>query len=421
MHKTSLAIGFLAVLLLFCETSDAQERAYCIKMHELIGKPFVYTPDAPPSCDVRIVTTGKMVLKNQCWQFSADGVCLGVGHRKISHKNHQYFCWIRIDEQHLHEPLVFVHGEEPVFAESAWYSNFWNRFLAESNCQEHIDVDGLRLCLWKEFVKVCPKTFIDTMKYEYGMDGPNEYGGPRSRHPGIDLVPGMRLRVDSVSWLNPTKNQSTNDVFKGYASAAPTYIKITRQGVGEEERVTFDPFTSHIKRFMGQPVIDGAQITGASSIDLNIPPLTKHQRLIYPNEFNFSKESSGSAPRFHVLIVGNNDKRLLSGTALENQLGTLKWDDARVNSTGTTFFTFRGRSTVTPEVLIQMPKEDQFTAIGTTLRDVLDTKFSSPSEVACARTLLTRFYKGKLVPVKFMDNNPHLIELPLLKGDCIRW
>lgn len=399
--------------------ASAGEFAYCVARHEPGGQPFVYTPAAPPKCSIQLAASGTFAIKHTCWTDSFDGIYLGVTRRPIGHKRFQYWLWMRIPDKYTHEPLTFDYAADPVFIASEWYNNFWNWFQAESKFKDHIDVEQASSIIWNKFVKVCPKSFVDLMKYEYRLEGPAEYGSPAVQ-PTIDLVAGMKLRVETVTWQNPPRVDDQH-LFRGYVASGPTFLSINRLG----DNLGFDPFIGHLERFMQVPETTSNDLQGSGSIDLHTQLGERRPiyRLAYPTTI-VPSNVPGQAVANQIVVVGGFDRVHLSANAIQSVLGRLEWDNGAANDPDghrRTFFTFRGRASVVPEVMIRLPKNDEFVAVGTTLGQIIDRKQDWEDKTLCSYTCLWRQYEGKLVPVKFAGCDRTLYDLPLLKGDFVKW
>ena len=258
-----------------------------------------------------------------------------------------------------------------------------------------------------------PMTIDRLLYYYYGLDTTNG---------AVDLQGGMRLRVDyqNYQFVHPAdKTANTGFVSSGSAyyhlnsSLAPTSTGISSQ-------LSFDPFLLTVQPFVKSDI---ATLGASGIIDVFGAGYEQpYFRLIYPSQL--SEVASQGTERVPTLVGAP------TLTALNTATGDFQ-DSGVVPTTGTDLnvFSFRGRATVIPEIAVFIQGQPVFVPLGTTLRQLCEQSVgvpaALPSQVLSQYTGLPRFSRvlhdgvSSQPSYRFVNLDPRLFDLPLVKGDRI--
>jgi hypothetical protein len=320
---------------------------------------------------------------------------------------------------------VYQYGRTPAFAESSDYRDFWAEFR-QSEYQDLLNADLAQRWFWHLYLLKCPKKFVDLMKLHYALEGPGDYG-TADVSPVIDLVAGMRLRIEAAAWQQITANpQSPDRVFNGYVPTVRTYLTVTQQTLAGNSWLTFNPWLGHLGRYMQAPKVDDPQLQASGAIDLHsqVADRRAYYRLVYPTDFVPSNPTTaGRNPVNHVFLVGGNSRESLTAPKIRAALNQLEFGSGAAedpDNLGRKFTTIRGRSWVVPQVMIQLDNGFTYIDVGATLGDVVQQR-AELSDIRGGHYRLYRRHRDRHVRVEFQGDEEALFQIPLVKGDRIAW
>ena len=258
-----------------------------------------------------------------------------------------------------------------------------------------------------------PMTIDRILYYYYGLDMTNG---------AVDLQGGMRLRVDyqNYQFVHPA-DKSAN---AGFVSSGSAYYHLnsslapTSNGISSQ--LSFDPFLLTIQPFVQSDI---ATLGASGIIDVFGAGYEQpYFRLIYPSQLN---EVAGQGTERVATLVGAPTL-----TTLNTATGNFQ-DSGVVPTTGTDLnvFHFRGRATVIPEIAVFVQGQPVFVPLGTTLRQLCEQSVgvpaALPSQSLSRYTGLPRFSRilhegiSSEPSCRFVNLDPRLFDLPLVKGDRV--
>ncbi|WP_213410682.1 fibronectin type III domain-containing protein [Xylanibacillus composti] len=216
---------------------------------------------------------------------------------------------------------------------------------------------GAFLMLRQAIARSLPLLFTEQLQYAYGFNPANGY---------VDLVPGMRLRLDAEARQFVGAPSPVTDKLNGFVPSGTQWVAIGEYWQANSVLTGFDAFLSRCER----PSVPAPQAAGGAggSIDLYSENGGRRRlyRLLYPQSFPESS-SMGNADRTdHILILGADCYADLAGaTAQYVSMGNFDGyeDKIIVNY-------FRGRAVLVPEIPIAVNGQTCYVSVGSTLRDV---------------------------------------------------
>ena len=201
-----------------------------------------------------------------------------------------------------------------------------------------------------------PSSFQETLYFKYRYDAAQGY---------LDLVPGMRLRVDNGAYqfVYPAGQPGGNPLLAGFVGNGTSYLNIRAALTpGGDEAIVFDPFFGSLAHSAVAPNKGGA----AGLLDFAGGAYLKpYYRLFYPKTPASSDGPGVSDTTGNITIVGAN-------TLANLKLATDAYLQSQTVPVGETICAtfFRGRATVTPEIGIFLQTRAIYVSLGTTIRQV---------------------------------------------------
>ena len=226
------------------------------------------------------------------------------------------------------------------------------------------------------------------------------YYGYRSSRSGLDLKPGMRLKVERAylkSAANDTAEPSTNQegvsfVYFSVESASPGGVSFRRAS-----DVRFNP--ASLKKQV--------QATGIESELAALPPQTQYRLVFYGLEVPKDQRLSAS-------IIGASSAAQLD--KFERQLRAHPTLGCKnfPGTPGLTCADFTGWVTVTPQVPVELQGKARFVDCGTPVRDVVP-------EGALPSLAMQRKFLDSYRQVRFPPGDSSVLSITLVGGDRLTW
>jgi hypothetical protein len=148
-----------------------------------------------------------------------------------------------------------------------------------------------------------PLLFSEQLGYVYRFNAASAY---------IDLVPGMRVRLDSEARQYVGPPSASNTSLSGFVSAGTTYLEVGEYWQSGSLNLGFNSYLSLAAR----PAVPGTANTGGAGGGIDLyPPLDRHPlyRLLYPQDFPQSNGFGHADMTDGMLIVGANTFADLEG------------------------------------------------------------------------------------------------------------
>jgi hypothetical protein len=198
-----------------------------------------------------------------------------------------------------------------------------------------------------------PLTFAETLYYSYGFD-PAGY---------VDLLPGMRLRLDYQTYQFVGAQDSGG--LSGYVGSGSAYVDIGSYFYGGSLSAGFNAFLARLQRPAVPPLIGG----GGGIIDLYAERGRRaYYRLLYPSDFTASAGPGETGTLKNVVILGADTIATIE-TATGTYMAQGNFEGVDPNSISA--ISFRGRAVAFPEIEVLVNGQPLYVAIGTTVRDVI--------------------------------------------------
>ena len=204
-----------------------------------------------------------------------------------------------------------------------------------------------------------PMTFDEVLYYHYGFDPANSY---------MDLLPGMRLRIDYQIYQTVYSSGSDGDKLSGFVGNGTSYSEVVSYRHGKfsgRNLIGLEPFLIRIEN---PKIVGSVEKGGGGVIDLHQPGYQKpYYRLFYPNRIPRS-DSFGSVGTAQNVTLIAADTLTALGKATEKYL----LNQTIEPETDVAVFYFRGRAAVIPEIAVLVNGHPVYAPVGTTVRQLLD-------------------------------------------------
>ena len=269
-----------------------------------------------------------------------------------------------------------------------------------------------------------PSTIRDSLFYRCRFN----YGYGNNNSPYVDLLPGMRLKLE----FNTYQNYMGNGDLSGYSNAGHVYYTLNRHSVRSttfdigndyqnQQQLSFDPFLS---------TLSSPQISTTSKLASGLPDLEaasasrRHFRLLYPTNVN-NAEAEGEVHHLqNVTLIGADSLEALEKATEYYQKGQTYTKD----NVATTVF--RGRVTAIPEIPVTVNGIPRYISLGTTVRHVIDGLLPAWNPITLHRKNLLnmerlylrsdgmpRYHDVIFAPGDYENFDPAVYDLPLVHGD----
>lgn len=275
-----------------------------------------------------------------------------------------------------------------------------------------------------------PLLFSEQLQFMYGFNADPQTGGY------VDLVPGMRLRVDSeVQQLTPPVNNQM-----GYVPAGTSTYEIQSYVQGDTLGTGFDAFLSALGRPTVPSPLRGPNAGGGGIIDLYNPDGRKpYFRLLYPSAIRDPKYTG---------LVDESSLPVILGAATYNQMAAATdqyvTQGNLANLSGIFPFYFRGRATLSPEISVTLDGQRLWMGLGSTVANLIAARGALPACVSAsvggfamrrsvgplssdvsasavaADAVTTNRVRLEYPVATFAPTRPGYFGLPLFAGDEIR-
>lgn len=205
--------------------------------------------------------------------------------------------------------------------------------------------------------RALPLLFSEQLAYVYRFNAPGGY---------IDLVPGMRLRIDSEARQYSGPPSPTNVNINGFVSSGTSLFDLGQYWQGTQINTGFNSYLS----LSGRPAVPGTNTTGGAAGGLDLYPALNRMplfRLLYPAQFPVTNGNGFADFTDNILIIGANRFGDLQGATTQYVTnGNFSGYESKISQTW-----FRGRAVLTPEIPILVNGALEYVAVGTTGRQLL--------------------------------------------------
>jgi hypothetical protein len=205
--------------------------------------------------------------------------------------------------------------------------------------------------------RALPLLFGEQLSYVYRFNAAGGY---------IDLVPGMRLRIDSEARQYSGPPSATNVNINGFVSSGTSIFDLGDYWQGAQINTGFNSYLS----LTGRPVVPGTNTTGGAAGGLDLYPALNRMplfRLLYPAEFPAANSNGFADLTDNIVIIGANRFGDLQGATTQYITnGNFSGYQSKISQTW-----FRGRAVLTPQIPILVNEALEYVAVGTTVRQLL--------------------------------------------------
>jgi hypothetical protein len=306
--------------------------------------------------------------------------------------------------------------------------NLVKAFAALLNQLEAMEDDGqLRRgtarYVTQRIVDALPVQLSEALFYRYGFNSASGY---------VDLVPGMRLRIEYGSFQSVGPGQPLNS-FTGSGVGYYEISTFLKQSNGKFfETLAFNSYIAANRTPLIAPTSCGA----SSIIDVQSQHgPRRYYRLLYPKTFISPTYSGNPGLAENVTLVGADTRALIQSVTDDYENGRPIFTGANVDA-----IYFGGRALLIPELLVFVNSVPTWVAVGTTVRNVVERAGHFPFATAVGDLdtfLISRQYYQMndqapatgtnylgitLVPLTDVKGylGPDVYELPVIAGDSIK-
>jgi len=275
----------------------------------------------------------------------------------------------------------------------------------------------------QRIVDALPLQLSEALLFRYGFNAASGY---------VDLIPGMRLRIEYGSFQSIGPGQPLNS-FTGSGVGYYQISTFLKQSDGNfVDTIAFNSYLAANRAPFIAPTYRGA----SSIIDVQSQHGTRrYYRLLYPKTFISPTYSGNPGVAENVTLVGADTLALIQSVTDDYESGKPILTGAGVDAVY-----FAGRALIIPELLVFVNSVPTWVAVGTTVRNVVESvgHFSFPTalENFGAFTIARQYYQMNnqappsntnylqitLVPLGDVKEylGPDVYELPLVAGDSIK-
>lgn len=275
--------------------------------------------------------------------------------------------------------------------------------------------------------RALPLTFPEQLSYLYGF---------KADESCVDLIPGMRVRLDGEvrQYVGPPND--TNKYLNGFVPSGTVYLYLDDYLLNHDRLTGFDAYLS----LSARPDVPSTQNIGGGGILDLYAPLGRRAlyRLIYPQMIPGSSSMGYANLTYNMLVLGADNYTDLDGAARQYLAqGNFSGYDNKIIVTF-----FRGRTVLIPEIPVEINGSMRYVPIGTTIRSILARLGQVPASgrflgsIAMERSTVnlvqtvkeaqsatttpdrTKILLAESVMDGYADGTVYL-DLPLLQGDRI--
>jgi hypothetical protein len=275
----------------------------------------------------------------------------------------------------------------------------------------------------QRIVDALPLQFSEALFYRYGFNAASGY---------VDLMPGMRLRIEYGSFQSIGPGQPLNS-FTGSGVGYYEISSFLKKSNGTfVDTIAFNSFLAGNRAPLIAPTSSGA----SSIIDVQSQHgPRRYYRLLYPKTFISPTYSGNPGLSENVTMVGADTLALIQSV-------TDDYENGRPIFTGTNVDAvyFAGRALLMPELLVFVNSVPTWVSLGTTVRNVVQRVGHFPFATAAgdldsflisrqyyqmndqAPTTQTNYLGITLLPLTDVKEylGPDIYELPVIAGDSIK-
>jgi len=273
-----------------------------------------------------------------------------------------------------------------------------------------------------------PATLDETLLFRYGF---NKGIGSDST-PYVDLLPGMRLRLESSA----SQYIELGSKMNGPVASGQFFYTLGRN---PDQQITFDAFLDSISA-PDTPFAPPTWNVAGSLLGLHRPGAARrHYRLFYPSQTKNPDSSGDARATNEITLIGADTLEDLK-TATQSFTTSGELGKAKPGNKPIIAFTLRGWALVVPEIEVfitrrigrQVDQLTRYVPLGMTVRQVVDNMFpvwhpnillvggGQPVRVMRLFSLANGIPEYRLIEFRLssgIDYEPGLFDLPLAMGD----
>ena len=321
---------------------------------EMPKVPVIHDSAWVPGCphEFFVMDESQILPAGKCiWSVhdEAKGFCLGCncmcvcsngstayGDAALYHPQRKWYLWFRWHGKASQQPLRYAFSDstlasspyappEPDRKDLAYfhpaigasYLQYWKDHKTELTKRIVLNDDNSttsaepKAAIWRQYAEICPKTYTDTLRWEFGLEGPANAPEPTftGALPCVDLRPGMRLRVDYSIYSDavsaPARDSGIGEaeyLNRGFVGTGTSYFHVTRlprsfatelgpfsvnPNAHDESVLVLDPFFGHMRQSVDLPSLDvvgGRPNVVNTGFDVASQPYDtcRYMRLAYP-------------------------------------------------------------------------------------------------------------------------------------------
>ena len=276
----------------------------------------------------------------------------------------------------------------------------------------------------QRIVDALPLQLSEALMFRYGFSAASGY---------VDLMPGMRLRIEYGSFQSIGPGQPLNS-FTGSGAGyygISTFLK--RSNGGFVDTIAFNSYLAANRAPLIAPTSSGA----SSIIDIQSQHgPRRYYRILYPKTFISPTYSGNPGASENVTLVGADTRALIQSATDDYENGRPIFTGANVDAVY-----FAGRALLIPELLMFVNSVPTWVTLGTTLRNVVESvghfAFATASGDLGSFSIARQYYQMNdqappqpatnylgitLIPVADVTQylGPEVYELPVIAGDSIK-
>jgi hypothetical protein len=271
-----------------------------------------------------------------------------------------------------------------------------------------------------------PLRMDEVLPYYYGFTPGGNY---------VDLQPGMRLRIDTGAY----QYVATGSTLNAFTAQGQVYATVARDS---NQQLYFDPYLNGLNVSLTQTV--PPQI--GNILDLTASGSRRYFRLFYPSPMNNPTIAwKGPGLGQNVTLIGADTASDLAN-ATKSYLATRACTAAQKGNQPIICAYFTGRTTVVPEIPVNLMGRLTYVPLGTTVQNLLDIYNVMPPDFATQQLSNFAFYRvgadtmsitpaygqkqvlfspppplTQYVPDPASGGVLTQWDLPLVKGDSLSW